>query len=154
MRRLDHLEIAITNDGTAMLTSMVREFVWGPSQESLSFVDGHVFGRILTSGWCTASPRLVAASSNLTVVSLWPMLELPIDIEPPSSMEFARTLCRVLTASDLWILWVERDFDQYSPLELELNAEDVSHRVLRLLQEPLRLDMFAYSPSVAHRLAP
>lgn len=154
MRRLDHLEIAITEAGSALLKSMVRQFVWGPVEESLSFVDGRVFGRISTPGWGTAGPRLAAASSDLTVVSLWPMLDLPTDVEPASPTEFARTLCRVLTSSDIWILWSELDFDQRPVPELELSAAEASHRVLQLLEESRRLDLVAYSPSAADRLSP
>jgi len=149
MRHLDHLEIAITESGTALLSSMVREFAWGPAQESLLFLDGRVFGRLSGSGW-SKNPRLAAASSELAIVSLWPMIDLPSDIEPLLT-DFGRMLGHVLTASDVWIVWYERDFDQQSVSESIDDTHEVSEQVQRCVEGLSNAAFIAYSASAARR---
>lgn len=151
MRRLDQLELAITGSGVALLTPVVREFAWGPVQESHVFAGGRVFGRIATSPWNTRA-WLTAAAAGLTVVSLWPMLNLPSDIVPPAPGDFADVLFRVLTASGTWILWCEPDFDQSPVPEKVMTAEEASRSVQQCLHDFSSANLIAYSSSAASRL--
>ncbi|APR78927.1 Hypothetical protein A7982_04274 [Minicystis rosea] len=150
-----HLDIAITEEAAALLTcvTIMREFVWGTAEdEPLWFLDGHVFGRIYPHGWVGAGPWLAAASSDLTVVSMCPMLTLPAGVSQPPAPQLADALGRVLAVSDTWFLWSE-NFDERPPTLLELSAVEVSRRVRAGLEnKAAALDLIAYSPSAAARL--